>query len=118
MMFLVMKKRVSQCASNYAISLGHLKRFKEAKSLTRKTILVARRVLGENHRLTLSLRWTYASTLSHSESATVADLSEAVTTLESVAMSYKRVLGTSHPETSRVQKELNTMRTRLARARE
>ena len=79
---------------------------------------VARRVLGEDHQLTLSLRWTYASTLSHSESATVADLSEAVTTLESVAMSYKRVMGTSHPQTSRVQNVLNTARTTLARARE
>ena len=52
------------------------------------------------------------------ESATVADLSEAVTTLESVAMSYKRVMGTSHPQTSRVQKALNTTRTMLAQARE
>ena len=36
------------------------------------------------------------------ENATVADLSEAVTTLESAAMSYKRVLGQAHPETQKV----------------
>ena len=102
-------------ASNLASLLKH---FEEAKSLLRKTMPVARRVLGEDHNLTLSLRWIYANTLSISESATVADLSEAVTTLESVAMSYKRVMGTSHPETSRVQIALNSTRAILARARE
>ena len=91
-----------------------LRRFKEAKSLTRKTIPVARRVLGENHERTLALRWIYANTLSMNESATVADLREAVTTLKSVEMSYKRVFGASHPETQKVQNVLNSAQATLA----
>ena len=61
--------------------------------------------------MTLSLRWIYAMALREDPAATLGDLREAVTTLESVAMSYKRVMGTSHPQTSRVQKVLNTTRT-------
>ena len=98
--------------------LKQLSRFEEARSLLRRTIPVARRVAGENHELTLSMMWIYANTLSMNESATVADLSEAVRTLEYVAMSYKRVMGASHPETSRVQKDLDATRATLARARE
>ena len=63
------------------------------------------------------MRWIYANTLSMNESATVADLSEAVTTLESVAMSYKRVLGQAHPETPKVQKALQSARANLALVR-
>ncbi len=48
------------------------------------------------------------------ESATVADLREAVTTLESVEMSYKRVFGASHPETQKVQNVLNSAQATLA----
>ena len=43
-------------AFNYASGLVDLKRFKEAKSLLRKTIPVARSVLGDNHRLTFRMR--------------------------------------------------------------
>merc|ERR1712139_77925 len=42
-------------AANYAASLHDLKRFEEAKSLLRKTIPVARRVLGESSDLTLKM---------------------------------------------------------------
>ena len=104
-------------AYNYATLLKQLSRFEEARSLLRKTITVAPRVLGENHELTLSMMWIYANTLSMNESATVADLSEAVTTLESAAMSYKRVLGQGHPETPKVQKALQSARAKLALVR-
>ena len=90
------------------------KGFEEAKPMLRKVIPVARRVLGEDHDLTLSLRWIYANTLSMNESATIADLSEAVTSLESVEISYKRVFGASHPETQKVQNALNSARAALA----
>ncbi len=51
------------------------------------------------------------------DSATVDDLREAVTTLESVAISNKRILGASHPETQKVQNALATAREKLADAR-
>ena len=43
------------------MSFMTLKRFKTAKSLLRKTMPVARRVLGESHDLTLRMRWSYAA---------------------------------------------------------
>ena len=47
-------------ANNYASTLVTLERFEEAKSVLRKTMPVARRVLGEGNDLTLRLRWNYA----------------------------------------------------------
>ena len=40
-----------------------LERFEEALSLLRKIVPVARRVLGEGHRVTLKTRWSYGLTL-------------------------------------------------------
>ena len=42
---------------NYAISLLPLDRFEEVKSLLRKTIPMARRVLGESDETTLRMRY-------------------------------------------------------------
>ena len=86
-------------ANNYASSLTHLKHFEEAKSLLRKTIPVARRVLGENHESTLRVRWVYARSLYEDPSATLDDLHEAVTTLEETGRIARRVLGSEHPLT-------------------
>ena len=62
--------------------LQNLERFEEAKALLRKTMPVARRVLGESHELTLRMRWIYAKALYLDPGATLDDLREAVTTLE------------------------------------
>ena len=43
-------------ANNYAAFLNSLKRFEEARSLLRRTIPVARRVLGESNEITLKMR--------------------------------------------------------------
>ena len=102
-------------ANNYSSLLHLLKQFEEAKSLLRKTMPVARRVLGESHRLTLKMRWIYALVLYHNDDATLDDLREAVETVESVAPSWKRVFGTAHPETPQVQAALKNARTALAR---
>tara|TARA_B100000459_G_C8502737_1_gene168115 strand:+ start:97 stop:699 length:603 start_codon:yes stop_codon:yes gene_type:complete len=104
-------------AYNYGNSLLVLQRFKEAKKLMRTTIPVARRVLGENHEMTLRMRWQYAISLHDDDCATLADHREAVETLDSVAKSWKRVFGESHPETPRVQNALATAREKLADAR-
>ena len=82
----------------------------------RRTIPVARRVLGENHEMTLRMRWQYVISLHDDDRATLADHREAVETLDSVAKSWKRVFGESHPETQKVQSALATARKKLARA--
>ena len=49
-------ERTFQAALNYAISLGDLRRFEEAKSLLHKTVPVAQRVYSESHEITLKMR--------------------------------------------------------------
>ena len=49
-----------RAANNYADSLICLERYEEAKALWRETIPVARRILGENHHLTLRMRSIYS----------------------------------------------------------
>ena len=86
-----------QAAYNYASSFLSLQRFEEAKSLLRKLIPVARRVLGENQGLTLDMRWNYAAALCKDPAATLDDLREAVTTLEDAERTARRVFGAAHP---------------------
>ena len=95
-----------RAANNYASTLNVLKRFEEAKALLRKTIPVARRVLGEGHRLTLKMRKNYAKVLFRDPSATIDDLREAVTTLEDVGRIARRVFGGAHPLTVDIEESL------------
>ena len=103
--------------NNLASTLHDLKRYAEAKDLTLRTIPVARRVLGDNNRLTLKMRTIYATALYHDAAATLDDLREAVTTLEDTARIARRVFGGSHPFTSKIEGELRGARAAL-RARE
>ena len=106
-----------RAANNYAFSLMELERFEEAKSLLRKTIPLARRVLGEGDRLTLKTTWTYAQALYRDEGATLDDLREAVTTLEDTARTARRVFGGANPITTGIERSLRKARAAL-RARE
>ena len=93
-------------AQNYAVSLKELKRFEEAKSVLRKAMPVARRVLGEHHEFTLKMRWVYAQAIYHDTGATLDDLREAVTTLAETERTARRVLGAAHPTTAAIEDEL------------
>ena len=104
-------------ASNYAASLANLQRYEEARVLTRKMIYVARRVLGENHELTLRMRSLYARALLLDTGATLGDLREAVDTLEDSERIAQRVLGGAHPVAVMINNSLQESRAAL-RARE
>ena len=104
-------------ANNYADSLSSLNRFEEAKSVLREVIPVARRVLGENDTLPLRMRKVYAQALYEDPAATRGDLREAVTTLEDVERTARRVFGGAHPLTGGVEKSLRRLQATL-RARE
>ena len=104
-------------ANNYADSLMDFNRFDEAKALMRKMIPVARRAFGEQHRLTLRIRWKYAETLRRDPSATLDDLREVVTTLEDTEPIGRRVLGGAHPYVLTIGHHLRASRDAL-RARE
>ena len=114
----VVERVRSDQPNNYASSLiNGLQRFKEAKALMRKTVPVARRILGESDEGTLKMRWTYARAIYADADATLDDLREAVMTLEDAGRIARRVLGGAHPTTTGIDDHLRTARTAL-RARE
>ena len=94
-------------ASNYASSLLSLQRFGEVKSLLRKTIPVAPRILGESDSTTLKMRGCYATTLYEDPAATLDDLREAVNTLEELERTARRVFGGAHPITRLIEQSLH-----------
>ena len=104
-------------ANNYANSLLVLHRFDEAKALLRKTIPVARRVLGDSHDYTLKMRKNYVEAFYWDPGATIGDLREAMTTLEDTERTARRVLGGAHPTTAGIERNLQRARAAL-RARE
>ena len=77
---------------------------------------VARRVLGDNDRITLKTRKLYVEALTNA-ATTLDDLREAVTTLEETAPTARRVLGGAHPLTADIEDDLQNVRAAL-RARE
>ena len=98
-------------ANNFADSLCDLDHLDEAKLLLRKTIPVARRVLGEGKETTLRMRCSYARMLSLEAGESVADaLREAVDTLEDVVRISRRVLGDAHPLTKTTEAHLRPVR--------
>ena len=110
-------ERTSSSTPTHALSLIDLKRFEEAKSLLRKAMPVARRVLGENFETTLRMRWYYAWVLFQDDSVTLDDLREAVELLEDTARTARRVLGGAHPITPSIELALRCAQGKL-RARE
>ena len=107
-------QRTFIAALNYAYSLGQLRHFEEAKSLLRKTIRVARRVLGENHELTFRMRWCYGKALYSDANAPLDDLREAVLKHEELERIARRVLGGAHPMVAGIEKDLRNARILLA----
>ena len=104
-------------ANAYAVSLISLRRFEEAKSLMRKTIPVARRVLGKSHEITIRLSWTYTRAPCNDPDATLDDFREAELILEDAARTARRVLGPAHPVTVDIDAYLRHVHETL-RARE
>ena len=92
---------------------GDLQSFKETKSLMRKTIPVARRVLGISNDFTLRMRWTYGRAIHKDPAATLDDLREAVTTLEETERIARRVFGGAHPDVVGIERSLRCARANL-----
>ena len=109
-----MNRRTLIAANNYAWGLFYARRFEEAKALMRKTIPVARRVLGDSYDLTLMMRWVYARALYLDTDATLDDLREAATSLEETERIARRVLGSAHPDVSSMENALQEARAALA----
>ena len=97
-------------ANNYADTLRSLGRFKENKSLLRRTIPMARRVLGEGNDLTIMMRNNYAKALCIDPAATLEDRREAVRALDETVSIARRVFGDSHPLAVQVGTSLRNSR--------
>ena len=101
-------------ADNYALSLITLQRLKEAVSLMRRALPVAKRVLGASNELTIRMVRSYAKALYEDGDATLDDLREAVETLAETERTARRVLGGAHPVTEKIEDDLRGARAALA----
>ena len=93
-------------ANNIAQILVVLNRHEEAKSLLRKPIRLAQDALGGGDGLALKLRWNYAEALFKNDLATLGDLREAVTMLEEIMRTARRIFGDANPLTRGIAMEL------------
>ncbi len=101
--------RTLRAANNYAWGLINLRRFETARTLLRKMTPVARCTLGDDNSLTLVMRWAYARSYGDTD-ATLDDLREAVTTLEEIERTARRVMGGAHPLTKEIEGDLQYAR--------
>ena len=92
------------------MTLLRQKRFNEAKRLLRKVVPVAQRVLGNEHELSLSLREDLPRATLLDGEASVQEKRKALRTLEGTFGALRRVFGPQHPETKRVQQNLEAYR--------
>ena len=81
-----------------------------AEFLLRKSVPVARRVMGTGNVNTLRLRWNYAMALYKDPGATLDDLREAVATFEDSERIARRVFGDAHPLTVDIEDSLQKAR--------
>ena len=94
-------------ANNLASLLIGLQRFKEVRSLLRKALPVARRLLGAEHEVTLSIREDFSGAILEDGDSSAEEKRKAVRMLEDTIRVMRRVLGTSHPTTLHAQKSLD-----------
>ena len=80
-------------------SLNGLQRFQQKPRYWRKTLPVARRILGKSNEITLRMVGTMRMHSAVTPGATLDDLREAVMTLEDAAQVVRRVLGGANPLT-------------------
>ena len=99
-------------AINLSESLIEAKLFKEARSLLRDNIPVARRTLGGGSEYTLELRTNSARAISRDTNSS--RVHEAVAILEDVLRTTRQVFGVQHPNFADYQEELESARMRLA----
>ena len=97
-------------ATNYAECLSSNNRFEEAKELLRKMIPVARRVLAESDDLQFRMRIACNRALCENPAKTLDDLREAVSMIEEIEPTARRVLGGAHPIVEDIERRLPASR--------
>ena len=97
----------------HATCLLGLNRNEEVKLLLHDVVSTARRVLGEHHKVTLTLSWNYAIAVYNDPGVTLGDLRESVENLEDMHRISRRVLGGTHPHTEGIEESLRNSRAAL-----
>jgi len=100
-------------AANLGSSLATTRHFAEAATLLHETIPLSDSTLGPDHEQSFKLRKILARVFCSDEASSRADLEEALTKLEEIEPRMKRVMGTFHPLTKSLVKELAKTRTIL-----
>ena len=93
---------------------SRLSHFVEAKVLIRKTLPVARRVIGEDHDTSMGLRCLLHHSTVLDPKSTRGDVQEAKKELDKILCQARRVLGATHPRLLAIQKTVDGARERLA----
>ena len=107
--------RTLMAANNLIYQLQKQGKHTEAVSTLRKPLSDARRALGDDHDITLSLGSLLADSLaSTGTSPTVDDLREVIAIREDICKRSQRLLGRSHPNTQIRQRALDYARSYLA----
>ena len=101
-------------AHHLSESLIHAKLFKEARTLLRKNIRVARRTRENGNEVILDLRTTYVRAIYRDTNSSRSDVHEAVAISEDIVRTARRVFGTEHPYFAGYQADLESARMRLA----
>ena len=100
-------------ALNLANALNFTGRHKEVISVLREQIPKARGALGAVAHVVLLLEGAYTCGLYNDDGSSREELIEAVAIAEKVVATSRRVLGTSHPHTIELQKNLKSARSKL-----
>ena len=103
-------------ALNLAVTLGDMARFAEARQILREAIPKARKLKGDDHDLTLCLRYNYVYSLVNDDTSSLSDLREAVAMIEDVERRARRVYGANHPEAVSKTVTLRKARQKLVNA--
>ena len=85
-------------ALNLAVTLGDMARFAEARQILGEAIPKARKKMGDDHDLTLCLRYNYVCSLVNDDTSSLSDLREAVAMMEDAERRARRVYGADHPQ--------------------
>ena len=95
--------------------MSSLERWAEAKSLVRKVMPHARRILGRVHENTLKLEGTLLEAIHWDDSSSLDELRKAISMCEDAIRRARRVYGDEHPLTMRLARDLDEAREELAR---
>ena len=90
------------------------KLFKEARTLLRKNIRVARRTRDDRNEFVLDLRANYARAIYRDTNSSRGAVHDAVAIIEDVVRTSRRVYGIRHPFFAEYRQDLERARMRLA----